>query len=175
MSKTLLAATSVAAVLTLSGAAFGHATLERTEAPADTYHKATLRVPHGCQGSPTLRVRVHVPAGVTSVKPQPKAGWELSIQKAMLATPVTVEGRTITEGVVEIVWSGRLLDEHLEEFGIMMKLPNSPGQTLYFNTVQECERGVHRWIEVPAAGQPSHQLKEPAPALKLLAKPERGA
>jgi uncharacterized protein YcnI len=175
MSKILLAATSAVAVLTLSCAASAHATLERTEAPADTYHKATLRVPHGCQGSPTLRVRVQIPSGVTSVKPQPKAGWELSIQKAKLETPVTIEGRTITEGVVEVAWSGRLLDEHLEEFGIMMKLPNAPGQTLYFNTVQECEKGVHRWIEVPAADQPGQRLKEPAPALKLLAKPERGA
>jgi uncharacterized protein YcnI len=175
MSKSLLAATSAAAALTLSATAFGHATFERTEAPADTYHKATLRVPHGCQGSPTLRVRVQIPPGVISVKPQPKAGWELSIRKAPLATAVTVEGRTISEGVVEVAWSGRLLDEHLEEFGIMMKLPDSPGQTLYFNTVQECEKGVHRWIEVPAAGQLGQRLKEPAPALKLLAKPERGA
>jgi uncharacterized protein YcnI len=36
--------------------------------------------------------------------------------------------------------------------------------------VQECEKGVHRWIEIPAAGKPASEYPEPAPALKLLPK-----
>jgi uncharacterized protein YcnI len=36
--------------------------------------------------------------------------------------------------------------------------------------VQECEKGVHRWIEIPAAGKSSSDYPEPAPALKLLPK-----
>jgi uncharacterized protein YcnI len=34
--------------------------------------------------------------------------------------------------------------------------------------VQECEKGVHRWIEIPAAGKTASDYKEPAPALKLV-------
>ena len=37
--------------------------------------RLTLRVPHGCAGSATLKVRVQVPEGMFSVKPMPKAGW----------------------------------------------------------------------------------------------------
>ena len=48
-----------------------------------------------------------------------------------------------------------------------MKLPDKPGATLYFPTVQECQTGVHRWIEIPAAGQQWHDLAEPAPFVRL--------
>ena len=54
-----------------------HVTLERTQAPADSYYKAVLQVSHGCKGLPTLAVRVRIPEGVLSVKPQPKPGWTL--------------------------------------------------------------------------------------------------
>ena len=42
--------------------------------------------------------------------------------------------------------------------------------TLYFPVVQECAKGVTRWIEVPEAGKSSHDYRAPAPALKLRAK-----
>ena len=46
----------------------------------------------------------------------------------------------------------------------------SAHHAFYFPLVQECEKGVHRWIEIPAAGKSGHDLAEPAPALKLLPK-----
>ena len=72
-----------------------------------------------------------------------------------------------TEGVKEIVWTGKLLDEHYDEFGIQMKLPDTPHTILYFPAVQECETGVHRWIEIPEAGKTWGDYKSPAPMLKL--------
>ena len=49
-----------------------------------------------------------------------------------------------------------------------------PNTTLYFPVVQECEQGVSRWIDIPAAGQGGqshdHGSKSPAPGLKLIAK-----
>jgi periplasmic copper chaperone A len=149
----------------------GHATLDRSEAPADSFFHTFINVPHGCEGSATLKVRVRIPDGVIGVKPQPKHGWELAIQKEKLKTPIVdSHGRTITEAVVEVIWTGKLLDENFDQFGMHMKLPNKPGETLYFPTVQECERGVHRWIEIPAAGRSRGDYKEPAPFLKLLPK-----
>jgi periplasmic copper chaperone A len=151
--------------------AHGHATLDHSEAPADSFFRTFINVPHGCEGSATLKVRVRIPDGVIGVKPQPKHGWELAIQKEKLKTPIVdSHGRTITEAVVEVIWTGKLLDENFDQFGMHMKLPNKPGETLYFPTVQECERGVHRWIEIPAAGRSRGDYKEPAPFLKLLPK-----
>jgi uncharacterized protein YcnI len=45
------------------------------------------------------------------------------------------------------------------------------GQTVYFAVVQECEKGVNRWIEIPTPGAAGHgDSSEPAAALKLLPK-----
>src|SRR5262245_47245319 len=151
-----------------------HATHDRSEATAERYCHTVLHVPHGCEGSPTLKVRVRIPEGVIGVKPQPKPGWELTIRQEKLEKPIVEShGRTITDVVAEVTWSGKLPDENFDQFGIHMKLPDKPGETLYFPTVQECERGSHRWIEIPAAGKSRGDYKEPAPFLRLLPKAQR--
>jgi uncharacterized protein YcnI len=174
MSRMLVSVALVAAFIATAQPAAAHATLERNEAPADSFFNAVMNIPHGCDGSSTLKVRVRIPDGIIGVKPQPKAGWELAIRKEKLATPIVEShGRTITEAVVEVTWTGKLLDENFDQFAIHMKLPDKQGETLYFPTVQECEQGVHRWIEIPAAGKSRGDYKEPAPFLKLLPKAQR--
>ena len=162
-----------AALGAATASAQAHASLETRQAPADSYYKAVVKVPHGCEGSPTLTVKVSLPAGTSSVKPMPKPGWELKIIKTRLDKPFReAHGREITERVSEVHWSGgRLLDEHYDEFVIQVKLPDTPGETLYFPTVQECEKGVHRWIEIPAPGKTRGDYKEPAPHVTLTPKP----
>jgi periplasmic copper chaperone A len=152
--------------------ATAHVTLEVTQAPTDSYYKATLRVSHGCKGSPTTRVRVRIPEGVTGVKPQPKQAWKVEITRVKLPTAVDDgHGGKLTETIGEVAWSGGpLADEHFDEFMMMMKLPDRTGATLYFPVVQECQQGMHRWIEIPPAGKSPHSLKEPAPALRLTPK-----
>jgi uncharacterized protein YcnI len=163
--------TATVLVLLAAAPARAHVTLDRNEAPAESFFNAMVNVPHGCEGSPTLKVRVRIPDGVIGVKPQPKPGWELAIRKEKLAQPIVEShGRTISEVVAEVTWTGRLLDENFDQFGIHMRLPNKPGETLYFPTVQECENGVHRWIEIPAAGKSRGDYREPAPFLRLTPK-----
>jgi uncharacterized protein YcnI len=164
---------AAAALGAATASAQAHATLETRQAPADSYYKAVLKVPHGCEGSPTLVVKVSLPTGTSSVKPMPKPGWDLKIVRTRLAQPIRQShGREITERVSEVHWSGgRLLDEHYDEFVIQVKLPDTPGETLYFPTVQECEKGVHRWIEIPAPGKARGDTKEPAPHVTLTPKP----
>ena len=164
--RPLLAGLSLAASLP----ALAHITLEHQAAHAGSYYKATFTVPHGCDGAPTTKVRVQIPDGITSIKPQPRSGWKLAVVKEKLATPLdNGHGGKITEAIREVVWTGGPLpDEQFEEFKIQMKLADAPNTTVYFPVVQECPKGgVNRWIEVPAAGQTSHGLKHPAPGLKL--------
>lgn len=165
------AALCVAALGMSSSLAQAHATLEVREAPANSFYKAVIRTPHGCSGSPTIAVRVRIPEGVTAVSPQPKWGWEVEIVREELEEPVAdSHGNTITERVSEIHWTeGRLLDEHYDEFVMNVRLPDTPGETLYFPTVQECEEGADRWIEIPAEGQSAHDLDYPAPRVNLTA------
>ena len=171
MNRIRVAALVATATLAMTGAAMAHVTLETAEAPAGSYYKAVMRVGHGCEGSPMREMRVKVPDGMVNVKPMPKPGWEVSTVIGKLATPFESHGKTITEGVTEVRWTGgRLLDEHYDEFVFRGQLPDRTGETLYVPIVQICEKGESRWIEIPAAGQKSDDLKEPAPAIRLIQK-----
>jgi uncharacterized protein YcnI len=147
--------------------ACAHVTIETKQAAPGTYYKAVLRVPHGCAGSATTRLRVRIPDGVIAVKPQPKPGWTLEIVSGKYDTAYTLHGNTITQGVRELSWTGNLPDAYYDEFVFSSYLTPGlkPGGTLYFPVVQECERGVERWI-----GQGAND-ESPAPAVKLLPQP----
>ncbi len=151
--------------------ASAHVSFERQEAGIGSPYKAILRVPHGCDGSATLRVRVQIPEGVIGVKPMPKPGWTIETKRGPYAESYPYyHGATLTEGVREIVWHGRLADEHWDEFvfsGFMAKTLKDNSR-LFFPTVQECESGQQAWVEIPAAGQPSRGLKFPAPSVRLI-------
>jgi periplasmic copper chaperone A len=161
---------AAAAIVTSSAAA--HITLENRQATPGSYYKAVFAVPHGCAGSPTVKIRVQIPDGVISVKPMPKPGWSVETVKGKYSTSYELHGATITEGVREVTWSGgRLADDNYDEFVLATFLTGSlkPNTTLYFPVVQECEQGTSRWIEIPQEG--AHDSKSPAPGVKLMPKP----
>jgi uncharacterized protein YcnI len=120
----------------------------------------TLRVPHGCDGSPTLRLRMRIPRAVASVRPQPKEGWSVA---------QTGEG-----GAREVIWSGNLPDKQTGEFSFTITFEASAkaGDTIHFPVVQECAKGVSRWIDIKGAEAPAEERHDesssPAPAIKLL-------
>ena len=115
-----------------------------------------------------------LPAGLIAVKPMPKPGWRLDTTSGKYPKPYMLRGAPVTEGVTEISWSGgKLPDAYYDEFVFIGTIAEelSGGQTIHFPVVQECEKGVHRWIEIPT-GKDSHgheaQSTEPAPSLRLL-------
>lgn len=153
-------------------AAFAHVTLTTAEARANASYKGVLQVPHGCAGEPTQAIRVQIPEGVISVKPMPKAGWTLSMTRGDYARSYESHGQTVKEGVKEVVWSGGSLpNDNYDEFvfsafiGGDFKL----GQAIYFPTVQQCAKGEARWIDIPGEQQSAHDLKAPAPQLRIVA------
>jgi uncharacterized protein YcnI len=163
-----------AALLISTAPAFAHVTLEDQEAPVSSTYKAVFRVGHGCEGKPTIKLRVQVPEGVISVKPQPKAGWTIETIKGPYAKPYDYYGTSLTEGVKEVIWTGgNLPDEYYDEFVMRTYLtPGLPvGSTLYFPVVQECTDGAaERWIEIPEAGKVADDYEMPAAGVKLLPK-----
>ena len=162
--------------------AAAHVTLDLAEAPADSYVRVAIRVPHGCSGAATTGLRLQVPPGLRGVKPAPKPGWTLDIapgeaggapaaSAASAASAAAAgehgEGPTIKE----VAWrGGPLPDDRFDEFLLLFRTPAAPGETLWFPFVQECEGGaVARWIERPQPGQP--RPARPAWALRLVPKP----
>jgi uncharacterized protein YcnI len=165
-----------AAVLMTTWSAHAHVTLEGRQAAVGSFYKAVFAVPHGCAGSATTKIRVQIPDGVIAVKPMVKPGWNVEVVKGKYATSYDFHGSKISEGAREVVWSGgKLLDDNYDEFVISTYLAATlkPDTVLYFPTVQECEQGVSRWIDIPAEGQAehAHDAKSPAPGVKLIAKP----
>jgi periplasmic copper chaperone A len=168
-------ALGAAGAIVFVSAASTHVTLEVKEAPVGAPYKAVLRVPHGCEGAATTAIRVRVPDGMIAVKPMPKPGWKIDTVKGKYAKTYSFfHGAKLSEGVTEVSFSGgKLPDDYYDEFVVTGFLAGDlePGKVLYFPVVQECEKGVHRWIEIPAEGKSASDYPEPAPALKLVPKP----
>jgi periplasmic copper chaperone A len=152
-----------------------HVFLEGKQATVGASYKAVFAVPHGCAGSPTVKIRVQIPEGVIAVKPMPKAGWSVDVVEGKYAGEYDYHGNKLSSGVKEVTWSGgKLPDKNYDEFVMHTALTDTlkPNTILYFPVVQECETGVSRWIEIPAEGAGhSHESKSPAPGVKLLPKP----
>lgn len=170
----MLVAALVGVATAVAGPAAGHVTLERSEAAPGSGYRAVLRVPHGCERSATIKLRVQIPEGLIAVKPMPKPGWSIAVTRGAYTQPYAfMHGITFSEGVREITWTGRLDDDLYDEFVfsgfLAAALPADT--TLVFPTVQECEKGTASWTEVLAPGQDPHALKTPAPSLRLIAPP----
>lgn len=172
MSRLLAWAAAGVVLLALPIRSLAHVTAQPDSAPSGSYFIATFVVPHGCDGSPTVALRIQIPDDITVVKPQMKPGWTVTIKTRRLARPLKSErGEILTQAVDEVDWrGGPLPDDLYDTFGLMLKLPDTPGRTLYFPAVQECQHGVHHWIEIPTPGRPWSALREPAPFLKLTPK-----
>ncbi len=115
MSKPVLL---VAAVVTLVATpVVAHISLENRQAAIGASYKAVFTVPHGCAGSPTVKIRVQIPEGVIAVKPMPKTGWSLEIVSGKYSGEYEYHGKKFSEGVKEVVWSGgKLPDGNYDEF-----------------------------------------------------------
>ena len=148
-----------------------HVVLSEPQALAGSYYKATLRVGHGCNGSPTNGLIVQVPPGFEGAKPQPKAGWSIGTRKAKLTQPYKSHGKTVTDDVVELRWTAvskeaALPDEQFDEFAFMGRLPDQAGP-LWVKILQTCETGQNNWADIPASGTSTRGLKSPAALLEV--------
>ena len=165
------AASALAALIAVvtSPCASAHITAQPNEGKAGSYFETSLKVPHGCDGSSTIALRVAIPDGVTSIKPQMKPGWTVNIVTRPIDPPLNGEhGTTIDKAVTVVEWRGGPLPDSLyDTFGIVMKLPPSAGRTLYFPVVQTCGNGTRDWTDIPAEGQSWHDVHSPAPFVRI--------
>ncbi|AGS22031.1 copper chaperone PCu(A)C [Rhizobium etli] len=169
---------ALAAVLsaTAFAGAEAHVSFLDREVPLDTTFLATLQVPHGCDGKATTEVRVKLPEGFVFAKPQPKAGWELEVIKGDYQKTYDNHGDKVKTGAVEIRWkNGNLSDDFYDTFVIQGKVSDvEAGSSLAFPVTQLCGDAVTAWDQVATAGGDAHELKSPAPLLKVVAGEDHG-
>jgi uncharacterized protein YcnI len=170
ITRRVVAATGVL-TLALAGTAGGHITANPGEAPSDGYATLDFSVGHGCEESPTTQVRIQVPPSVPSVTPGVHPLWDVATKEGK-KDKVELHGETITRGVSEVSYTAKepLPADRLDLLTMSVKLPaGEEGQSVYFPTIQRCENGQTRWIQIPAEGESADDLEEPAPAVVLTA------
>ena len=142
-------------VLGLAGPASAHVEPTIEEAPAGGYATFALVIPHGCdgEGGDTVKVEVQLPEGIEAATPQFLPGWEATVDES---------------GPVVVTWEGGPLPhDQFQEFGLSVLMPETPGETVTFPTIQTCESGEEvAWVEeTPEGGEePEH----PTPAIALV-------
>jgi uncharacterized protein YcnI len=152
--KLLIAAATAALVLTPAAAA--HVTLHPEKVPADSFQRFSFQVPVELN-SPTTKLEVKLPLGITSVAVEPKPGWTWKTTMEKLATPVTIEGEKITDRVATIEWSGGPIKPgEFDEFVMSAHVPDTPGKTLIMPAVQTYANGkVVHWIGALTSDEPA--------------------
>lgn len=161
---------ALASAMTLAvfSTAHAHMTLETSEATAGSSYKAVLRVPHGCGDAATTTLKVKVPEGYYSVKPMPHAGWDLGTVTGAYGNTYMNHGTPVSEGVLEVIWSGgNLPNAFYDEFVMNGSLSSdiADGTVLYFPAVQICENGSeNHWVATADAAD-----GDPAPKLAVKA------
>ena len=157
-----------AAAVLLSTSAFAHASITPKNAADGATVKVAIAIPHGCDGAPTDKVTVAIPEGFVSAKPQVKAGWQITVDKADYAKSYEVHGEPVTNGAVSVTWSGGSVpDDQFDEFVLQGSV--SSEAPLAFVTTQYCGSASVVWNEMAAEGQSPHALKHPAPVLTVTA------
>lgn len=163
-------AATLAGVAVAAPAAQAHVTLNPRTVTANSFARLDVRVPNERDKAGTKTVVVNFPSGFYSASYKRVWGWTATIKMRKLSTPVQSADGPITEEVGKITWratrkSNWIMPHQFEEFGLSMRIPNTPGATLTFPSTQTySNREVVRW-NGPAGSQ------SPAPTISVAAAP----
>jgi uncharacterized protein YcnI len=151
MKKVLAVLGGASALLFWAAPASAHVEPTVSEAAAGSFTTFGLHIGHGCEGEggDTVKVEVRLPEGIDEATPQSIPGWESSFADGV----VTFEG-------------GPLPHDQYLDFGISVQMPDTPGETAVFPTIQTCASGEElAWIEeTPEGGE---EPEYPAPAIAI--------
>jgi periplasmic copper chaperone A len=133
-----------------AGAPTAAAHVEPTPTKVKAGSRATIgfQIPHGCAGSPTTKLAVRLPTGLSDVTPVAKTGWTA----------------TVANGVL-VFTGGPLPATKKSIFSFIATFPNTIGARS-FPTVQTCVKGQTAWIQPSPGGQPEPEF--PAPVVKVV-------
>lgn len=166
------AATGIGAALLLSVAvgAAAHVGVTPDKTSANSYALLSFAIPHGCEDSSTTKVAITLPTELNDAQPTVNPNWTVEKVSEQLAEPKKLpDGSSITKRTSQIVYTAKapLAHELRDVLVLSVKLPDTPGSTLYFPTLQSCEIGQTDWSEIAQEGQDPHALEAPAPSVTV--------
>jgi uncharacterized protein YcnI len=162
---------AIVVVLGWTGVASAHVTLDPAEAEAGGFTILHFQVPNESDTASTVKVEIAMPDGVIlpTVLAQPVAGWDVSVQRSPLETPIETDDGTVTEAVSVVTFEGgEIAPGEFQLFDLEVgPLPDEAGSTLAFPAVQTYSDGTEvRWVDIAQTGQP--EPEHPAPSLHLV-------
>lgn len=145
-------ATAVTVALCIAGPASAHIHTDPEEVKAGTSNAVGFVIEHGCDGSPTTKVDLQLPDGVTAISADDQAGFTAAVDGQV----VTFDGGTLPDGTEQA-------------FTVTFTAPTEAG-TIDIPLIQTCEEGSTDWIEPEVEGEP--EPEHPAPQLAIAANPD---
>jgi uncharacterized protein YcnI len=165
-------ALATALVLGSAAAASAHVRVVPEATAAGGWTVLTFRVPNDSASAATTQVSVDLPTStpLTSVSTRPVPGWTATVEEGALPEPVEVDGATITQAPVRVVWTADgegIGDGEFEEFALSVGPLPASGTDVVLPAHQTYSDGeVVDWDEVADGGsEPEH----PAPAFTTTA------
>ncbi|PYY40145.1 YcnI family protein [Curtobacterium sp. MCPF17_046] len=165
---------AAAIVLGSAAAASAHVGADATSTAANSYTTVTFSVPHGCDGSPTTKLRFHVPESVIEVTPTVNPNWTITKETEPYTAPSAAadedESEAAAERVTSVTYTAKtpLPADERDTFALSFALPDgTAGDTVAMPVSQTCEEGSTEWDQTTEAGkaEPEH----PAPTITLTA------
>ncbi len=157
-SKISLALLALVTALVLVPLAAAHAEMSPEEAPAGEETRFTLSLANELPDSAFTKVVVQFPESVVTATFVQVPGWTRTVTTIMLDTPVTgPDGETIEERIDTVTWEGGSIGPGEEgEFPFSFVVPEQPGATIFFPTLQTYDNGeTVRWIGAPGSEEPA--------------------
>jgi uncharacterized protein YcnI len=131
------------AVLILSStqSVFAHVVVKPSEAGVGQYVTFSIGVPPE-KGIPTTALRVVIPDGIESVRPNVKPGWKIEIKR---------NGEAENAKVTEIVWSGGSIPaDQRDEFVFSAKVPAQATSVIWKAYQTYGDGSIVSWDQAPA-------------------------
>jgi periplasmic copper chaperone A len=146
--RLLVSCGAFVAVVVSASTATAHVGAKSQKVKTGSTSTVGFTVEHGCDGSPTTKLAIKLPAGVSNPVPIDLKGWTASVANGI----VTFTG-------------GPLAPKKHATFSVKMKFPTTPGD-LAFPVSQTCVKGSLLWAEKSVAGKA--EPEKPAPVVKVV-------
>jgi uncharacterized protein YcnI len=173
-SAAVAAGVVLATVVIPAGPASAHVSVSPAQAAQGGFAVLAFRVPNERESAATTKVQLYFPTGtpIIGATVRQTLGWKAQVERGQLPAPVTVDGKTLTNGVLSITWTAQdgadpLTGSDYQEFGVSLG-PLPKADRVVFKALQTYNDGeVVRWIEEPVDGQ--DEPEHPAVVLRLTA------
>lgn len=169
------AALAIAAPL----AASAHVTVNPNTATPGSYATVNFRVPTESETASTVKLEVSLPTDtpLSAVLVQPVPGWIATVEKGVLPAPVEVEGNTISDAALKIVWQADpgvgIGQDQFQIFSAVLGPVPDTGSIILPATQTYSDGEVVDWAATPDEVAADDTL-EPAPVLYINDTPPSG-